>query len=299
MRMRTKALTVVIAMVTTFAILPTFGAAAAEPLDDGSYDVTVAESTYTVEVVDGIPAVDAGDAVFAFEFDEETGRVLDEFTVTVDDTTYDVAVADDGTVTVTEATDEDDGAGDGDTDDGDTDDGVDDDADGDDADGDEGDDTDEDVTGEDDEQGVTADEDDADDAADGEHGELVSTVAQCTLNGRVARDAGLPNQGYFVSAAARGEAVTFEVDGETLTADLTSLAGVEEFCALAADLVDAAGEGTTGEDGETTGTDEDGEAEGTDEDLVQPEDAEAEADSDEAGVKGRSSEAPGQAKKDR
>lgn len=299
MRMRAKALTVAAAMVTTFAILPTFGAAAAEPLEDGSYAVTVGGSTYTVEVVEGVPAVEGAEGVeFVFAYDEETGRVLDEFDVAAGDTTYDVTVAEDGTVQVTEATDDgaEDDAAEGD--DQDT------------ADGEEEQST-EDEDGEDgeeaagsEEEGLAADDeveplDDDEAAEDDAHGELVSTVAQCAPSGRVAREAGLPNHGFFVRAAAHGESVEFEVDGETLTADLSTPEGAEAFCALATELTEAAGET------------------GTEEDVVEPEDAATTAEGSDADgegrgkgrsgsakggsgdAPGRSGAAPGRAKKDR
>ena len=280
MQMRAKVLTVATAMVTTFAILPTFGAAAAEPLEDGSYDVTVGEQTYTVEVVEGTPVIEDIEGVeFLFAFDEDTGRVLDEFDLTVDGTEYEVEVDDDGTATVTEDTD-------ADTDDTDSDDEV------------ETTDGDDDVEASDeDDEESDADEDDesddieaADEAEDDEaHGELVSSVAECAPTGRTARDAGLPNHGFFVSAAARGESVEFEVDGEVLTADLSTQEGADAFCTLATELLES-------DDTDATGDDE-GTADATDGgDEVEP----TEAEQDEGGrpdAPGRSGDAPGRAKR--
>ena len=296
MRMRAKALTVAAAMVTTFSILPTLGAAAAEPLEDGAYDVTVGESTWTVEVVDGAPAVDSAEGTeFIFEYSDE-GVVLDEFDLTVDGLTYDVAVADDGTVQVT-AREVDEGAGE-ETPDDDGESTVDGDGDGDatadgegdgeptvDGDGEGDQDGDATVEGEGDEEvGSELDAtDEGDEAADDAHGELVSAVARCAPSGRAAREAGLPNHGFFVRAAAHGERVEFEVDGETHAADLTTPEGAEAFCALAAELTDAA----AGTEEEVT------EPAGTEEDVVAPGDAALEADDDEPSGKGRSSTARG------
>ena len=252
MRTRAKALTVAVAMVTTFAILPTLGAAAAEPLEDGSYDVAVGESTYTVGVVDGVPVVDEAEGVaFAFVYDEATGRVLDEFDVSVDGVAYDVVVADDGSVTVTAA------EADGGADDGTAEDTTGSDPEGTEGDGtatdgtggsdvvDETDETDEtdgtdgsDVVEEDGTEELE-ESDEVEDDGDAAHGALVSTVAECAPRGRDAREAGLPNHGFFVRAAAHGEDVEFEADGETHVAALSTQEGADAFCALAADLMTA------------------------------------------------------------
>lgn len=244
MRTRAKALTVAAAMVLTFAILPTFGAAAAEPLEDGSYDVVIGESTYTVDVVEGTPAIEGAEGVeFTFAFDEETNRVLDEFDVTVDGVVYGVEVADDGTVTVTEDDGEGEGEGEGEEPaegegegDGEGDDPVE----GADADGDD-DDGDEDIEALEDDDDVEALEE-GDEVDDDGHGAIVSTVAHCAPKGKEAREAGLPNHGYFVSAAARGEVVEFEAGGEAHSADLSSQEGADAFCVLADELLAAAAE---------------------------------------------------------
>lgn len=250
MRTRLKAVTVTVAMVTAFAILPTFGAAAAEPLEDGSYDVTIGETTYTVDVLEGAPTVEGADGVeFTFAFDE-TNRVLDEFDVTVDDVTYDVEVADDGTVTVSEAGDEpaEEPTGDEGTE----------------EDGEDLDEGDDEESGEGDDVETLEEDDDVETLEEGDddgHGAVVSTVAKCAPNGKEARAAGLPNHGVFVSAAAKGEAVEFEVDGEAHSADLSSQAGADAFCALAEELLAAAEaapeSAAAGEDGD--GQDGDGE----------------------------------------
>ncbi len=227
MRTRAKALTVAVAMVTTFAILPTLGAAAAEPLADGSYDVVIGEQTYTVAVVQGVPEIEGADGVeFTFTFDEDTERVLDEFDVAVDGVTYEVEVGDDGAVTVTEE------EGEEPADEGESEDDGEEESEGDE-------DSSDDLETLAETETLTETEDDADDADedDGAHGALVSTVAQCAPNGRQARDAGLPNHGFFVSAAAKGEEVEFDVAGETHTFDLSSQEGADAFCALAERLL--------------------------------------------------------------
>lgn len=265
MRTRAKALTVAAAMLLTFAILPTFGAAAAEPLEDGSYDVVIEETTYTVDVVEGAPTIEGAEGVeFTFAFDEETNRVLDEFDVTVDGVAYDVAVADDGTVTVTE---------DGGDDQGDEGDGEESESDGDDEDLGEGEDL-EDEDDADDEGDADGGEDiealeegdddvealeEGDEANDDGHGAVVSTVAQCAPKGWEARAAGLPNHGFFVSAAAKGEAVEFEADGQAHSADLSSQGGADAFCALAEELLAAAEVEPAGP--AAAGGDEDGDGE--------------------------------------
>ena len=266
MRTRAKALTVAVAMVTTFAILPTLGAAAAEPLEDGSYDVAIGEQTYTVEVVEGVPEIDGADGVaFTFEFDEETERVLDEFEVDVDGVTYEVEVEDDGTVKVGEGE-------------------VDETAEEEESDADDSDESDEEAEDEDDSGDVEAlaevdeDEDEVDTAAeDDAHGQVVSTVAQCAPSGREAREAGLPNHGFFVSAAARGEGIEFDGDGEPQTADLSSQEGADAFCELVDELL-----ATASDDGVET-------AESAD-------DTEDEGGNDRGRGKGRAN-APGQLKK--
>lgn len=243
MRTRAKVLTVAVAMVTTFAILPTLGAAAAEPLEDGSYDVVIGEQTYTVEVVEGVPEIEGAEGVaFTFSFDEETQRVLDEFEVDVDGVTYEVEVEDDGTATVTE--DEADEPADDEDDSEDADDDSEDEAEG----------TEEDL--EDLDEVEVAVEDDEDAVEDDAHGQVVSTVAQCAPRGWQAREAGLPNHGFFVSAAASGGEVEFEADGETHTADLSSQEGADTFCELADELLAAADddvEAAADEDGDVAG----------------------------------------------
>ena len=248
MRTKIKALVVVGAMLTTFAILPTLGAAAAEPLEDGSYAVTVGATTHTLEVIDGVPVVDERSGIiWDFAFNDD-GRVLDEFAVAVGELRYEVEVADDGTAYA---------AVDGDPETADEEAGaplervVDEPA------TEEQDEVDEDDEDEDDED---------DDANDDNHGQLVSSVAQGAPSGKVAREAGLPNHGTFARAAARGETVDFEVDGEAYTADLTTPEGAAAFCALVEELI-AAAEDTPTEDSPAEGDpDEAEDTESSDED---------------------------------
>ena len=69
---------------------------------------------------------------------------------------------------------------------------------------------------------------DTDEVEDAAHGERVSTVAECAPRGRDAREARLPNHGYFVSAAARG--LTIEFGPEDTPYNLEDQADVAEFC---------------------------------------------------------------------
>lgn len=293
-------------------VLPALGASAA-PLEDGSYDVVVDEATYTVEVDDGTPTVAEADGVaFGFVFDQTTGRVLDEFTLTVDEFTYAVAVADDGSVTTERL---DDGASEDDApvvmgpsadDDSQDEPGGDEPADGELA-------ADEDGL----DEGAPLEGDDSEgdggeDEADEGHGELVSTVAGCAPRGRTARDAGLPNHGTFVRAAAQGTTVDFEVDGETHTADFTTPEGAAAFCTLAEELLAAAqaDEADTGDDGDAPGrsgdapgqrgrggeSGDDGEAEDDGDEVADAATDEDSADEDRPDAPGRSGDAPGRAK---
>lgn len=240
MHARAKALTVLATMALTFAVLPTLGAAAAEPLADGSYDVTVGDAVYTLQVVDGVPIVDAVEGVeFQFRFDA-TGRVLDEFEVAVGDDAFEVEVAEDGSVSVDDGSTADDAE------------------------------RIERELLEVEEQQEVDEEPDADEEPedeteeDGTHGELVSSVAKCAPSGKAAREAGLPNHGTFVRAVARGEAIEFEVDGTTHSADLTTPEGAAAFCALVDELL-AAAEGAEADEPEAeepeTGTEAEAEAE--------------------------------------
>lgn len=245
MRTRAKALTVAAAMVTTFAILPTLGAAAAEPLEDGSYDVVIGEQTYTVDVAEGVATVEGAEGVdFRFEYDPDSERVLDEFDVAVDGVVYEVEVDDDGTIKVTE--DEVEEPAEEEADEG-----------GADA---QDDDSEEEIDGDLEalDEGEVDDElNDQDDVEDGAHGQVVSTVAQCAPRGWQAREAGLPNHGVFVSAAARGEEVDFEVDGETHTVELADQDGADAFCELADELLAAAeNDADDADDAETAASDD-------------------------------------------
>lgn len=243
MRTRAKALTVAAAMVTTFAILPTLGATAAEPLEDGSYDVVIGGQTYTVDVDEGAATVEGAEgADFRFEYDPDSERVLDEFDVAVGGVVYEVEVDDDGTIKVTEDEGEEPTTEEADADDAD----------------DEGEEGDEEVDG--DLEVLDVDEEDdetdeTDETDDDTHGRVVSTVARCAPGGWQARAAGLPNHGFFVRAAAHGESVEFEVDGEPRTADLSDQEGADAFCELANELLTADEDDAT--DADATAVEED------------------------------------------
>jgi len=65
---------------------------------------------------------------------------------------------------------------------------------------------------------------------DGADSAIVSLVAKCASNGRMARTLGAGNHGSFVSAAAHGETVT--VGG--VAYDLSTMDGATAFCAAIA-----------------------------------------------------------------
>lgn len=251
MRRRTLALTSASAVVAAMTVLPAISAAAAEPLVDGAYAFGVAGSTITVTVADGAPGDVTGlpdGWLVEFSFDAE-GVLLNELVVTVPDgddaTVYDVTidlldgdedgVVDDYTPTVVERLPDDEGT-DPDEDVDEPQDVVEDPDEGDDDGEDPDEELDEQPEQEPDEVVEEPDELVEDDEAGADHGAIVSTVAACAPRGREARDAGLPNHGYFVSAAARGESVTWTLVDDTgaetvLEADLTTLDGATAFCA--------------------------------------------------------------------
>lgn len=301
---RAKGILTGLVAAVVLTVLPALSASA-EPLEDGSYVVVLDEATHTIVVDDGTPVVAEADGVaFGFVFDQTTGRVLDEFTATVDGVLHEVEIAEDGTATVVQV----DGAPSSQadpappvgTEDTPGDDGVTE--------------ADEDGTPQSDDE----DEQQRDDEVDDTHGGLVSTVAGCAPSGRAARDAGLPNHGTFVRAAAQGTTIEFDVDGVRHTADLSTPAGAEAFCSLAEQLLDEAADGADGADvedgaaespgrsGEAPGRrgrseqpDDGNEADGDDAAAVADEDADGDEDEDaedRPDTPGRSGDAPGRSK---
>lgn len=225
------------AMVTAFAVLPAMSASAVEPLEDGAYQVVIADQTYTVTVTDGQPIHDGDRARFLFAFDDESGRVLSAFNVIVDDAVYDVEVADGGAAVVTPMSEVDDEPTEADL--------VTDEATEADDEPTEVEDTeseDDDVDSEDADDSGDADDSDADDSDevdDPAHGDFVSRVSACAPRGREARELGLPNHGAFVSSAARGDSLTFDWDGGTWSHDFAD-GDADAACAAIEELVAAA-----------------------------------------------------------
>lgn len=219
---RTTLLSTATAALVAMTVLPSIGAAAAEPLADGEYAFTVGEQEFVFGVVGGDATALEG---ATFQTDGED-NVLGELTFVLGEDVYEVVFVDG----VAEVALVDDGAVD------DADDDTESVEDADDADEDED---------EDDTESVE-DADDADDEAEEtSKGDLVSAVAACAPTGRDARELGWPNHGTFVSAAARGdETLTWTVVGEAgeteLTASLTTPDEVAAFCTMVDEAVAAA-----------------------------------------------------------
>jgi hypothetical protein len=206
--LRNRLLAAAGATAVAIAVVPSIGASAAE-LGNGTYEPE-SNTALTVTVSDdGIVVI--GDGV----------EDVTSFVLTVDDTSYTLAKDAEGVWAATETLDEPTEEGTGEA-------------------------TEEpaEETGEESDEpvddGVETDDetgDEADDEAEAGRGAVVSTVAACAPRGREAREAGWPNHGTFVSAAARGEALTWTVvdeDGEQTFADvdLSTLEGATAFCAV-------------------------------------------------------------------
>ncbi len=228
------------AVVASLTILPMSGAAAAEPLAVGAYDLVLDGKALSISIgEDGTPSIEAEDGLIVLLSYDELGRVLDVVRVETPDGAYelDVDVARDGSYTQSvtaigddEVTDEDvlvdEDASEPVVEDNASEDEL----------------LDEDVDASDDDASDDEDEDELDtEELEERHGAIVSTVAHCSPRGRTAKDGGWPNHGTFVSAAANGlpleVTVTDPTTGEptTISADLSTLAGAEAMCAAIAE----------------------------------------------------------------
>ena len=236
---RVKAMTVLATMALTFAILPTFGASAAEPLPDGDYAFVVAEELVEFTVLDGDAFYDVR-AGIELDFEEKDGDVVGEIEVRVDDGLWKVEIKDGktevtplGTVPVLTAPPPAPVDTETETEPATT--------------------SDEPVEEEPAEEDAGDEGEPATTATDeASHGDIVSYVAQCAPRGRDAKDARLPTHGYFVSAAATGASISFEFGDVTEQFDLSDMPGAEEFCGQVDRLLEGPVEST--EEPEDTGT---------------------------------------------
>lgn len=226
---RVKAMTILAAMVVTFAVLPTLGAAADEPLPDDTYNIVVPGdgSVYSFTVEDGTVTDQSEGVTWFFERNEDE-KVIGELTLIVDGTSYKVEIKDDeievkvdgdAVVATDDPTDPPTPA-----------------------------------TSEGPEEPDTDEDGDEADEADETHGDVVSTVAQCAPRGKDAKDLGLPTHGYFVSAAAAGASVEVETADGPTEFPLTTVEEAQTFCDAVPDIM-ATAQAAIDADADATGDD--------------------------------------------